>query len=282
MIVVKASADSTGWPSRDTIRSTICHAPAGACGARVPIGTDTTAPDTASSPAGSATCGPPGGITRTGRYKVFPVVGSALLVVALVLMAQIAADTPYLLVAAAMVLFGLGLGGNMQPVVLAVQNAVEPTEIGVATSSVTFARQMGGTLGTAVFLSLLFATAGDRIGGQLQESAGSESFQAAAADPAVAGDPANARIIEAAESGGAGGGASGVLNDSSFLQVADPRLAEPFRVGFSEAMDLVFWLAAGVMVVGFVVITFLREEPLRQRSALQERADAEAAGQAAG
>ena len=61
-----------------------------------------------------------------------------------------------------MLLLGLGLGGNMQPLILAVQNAVARSEMGVATSSVTFFRQMGGTLGTAVFLSILFSTVGDQ------------------------------------------------------------------------------------------------------------------------
>ena len=58
-----------------------------------------------------------------------------------------------------MPIVGLGLGGNMQPIILAIQNAVSPREIGVATSSVTFFRQMGGTLGTAVFLSMLLTNA---------------------------------------------------------------------------------------------------------------------------
>ncbi len=225
-------------------------------------------------------------ISRTGKYKAFPVIGSVLLVVALVLMAQIGADTSYWLVAGSMVLFGLGLGGNMQPVVLAVQNTVPPTEIGVATSSVTFFRQMGGTLGTAVFLSVLFSTVGDRISAAFRAASTDPSFQAAIADPAVIADPANAGVL-AGVSGGAGSSAdmasqSAVLSDSSFLSVIDPRLAQPFRVGFSESMDLVFWLAAGIMLIGLLIIAFLPEHPLRHRSALQERTDdaAEAAAAA--
>ena len=62
-----------------------------------------------------------------------------------------------------MVFFGIGLGFNFQPLTLAVQNAVGRSDIGVATSSATFTRQIGGTLGTAVFLSILFSTVPDKI-----------------------------------------------------------------------------------------------------------------------
>ncbi|MGH8938062.1 MAG: MDR family MFS transporter, partial [Actinomycetes bacterium] len=102
-------------------------------------------------------------IARTGRYKRFPVVGAVLLVVAMGLLSTIAVDTPLWQTLAMATLFGLGLGFNMQPLVLAVQNAVPPRDMGVATSSATFFRQMGGTLGTAVFLSVLFSTVSDKI-----------------------------------------------------------------------------------------------------------------------
>ncbi len=220
-------------------------------------------------------------ISKTGKYKVFPVVGSAVLVVALVLMAQVGADTPLWQVQVAMILFGLGLGGNIQPILLAVQNAVPADEIGVSTSSVTFFRQMGGTLGTSIFLSIVFSTAGSQIATAFQAAATDPQFQAALADPAVTGDPANADVLRTISSGGADvAGQSRILTDSSFLSTIDPRLAEPFRIGFSESMDTAFRVAAGVMLVGFVLVLFLREEPLRQRSALQERTDNDAAHQA--
>jgi MFS family permease len=95
-------------------------------------------------------------IARTGRYKVFPVLGTGLLTVGALMLSRLDVDTSMLYVSAAMVVFGLGLGGNMQPLVLAVQNAAERSDMGIATSSATFFRQMGGTLGVAVFLSILF------------------------------------------------------------------------------------------------------------------------------
>ena len=75
----------------------------------------------------------------------------------------VAADTSLLWVMGGMLFLGLGIGQCMQPLTIIVQNAVPPREIGVATSSATFFRQLGGTLGVAVFLSLLFSTLGGNI-----------------------------------------------------------------------------------------------------------------------
>ncbi|MGN6608095.1 MAG: MDR family MFS transporter, partial [Jatrophihabitans sp.] len=97
---------------------------------------------------------------RTGHYKKLPVIGCVMLIAGLSLLATVGADTPLWQTDLYLVLFGAGLGQNMQTLVLAMQNAVEPRDMGVATSSVTFFRQVGGTLGTAVFLSILFTSAG--------------------------------------------------------------------------------------------------------------------------
>src|ERR1044071_5346324 len=85
------------------------------------------------------------------------------MVASLALFSLIGADTPLWRTMLIMVVMGLGLGGNMQPMITAVQNAVSPREIGVATSSVTFFRSMGGTLGTAIFLSVLFNVLPNKI-----------------------------------------------------------------------------------------------------------------------
>ena len=100
------------------------------------------------------------------------------------------------------ILFGLGLGFTMQPLVLAVQNAVEVRDMGVATSSSLFFRQMGGTLGTAVFLSVLFSTVGPNIAAAFRTASQTPEFQAAVADPAVVADPANAPVLGMLQGGG--------------------------------------------------------------------------------
>ncbi|NDB17669.1 MAG: DHA2 family efflux MFS transporter permease subunit, partial [Actinobacteria bacterium] len=89
-------------------------------------------------------------ISRTGKYKVFPIVGAAVLIVSMASLSYVKPDTSLVLTCSLSALFGFGLGNLLQPTVLAVQNAVSPRDIGVATSSATFFRQMGGTLGTAL------------------------------------------------------------------------------------------------------------------------------------
>jgi EmrB/QacA subfamily drug resistance transporter len=203
---------------------------------------------------------------RTGRYKIFPVVGSAMLVAGLLLLHTVHADTSLVETDLYMLVFGAGLGLNMQSIVLAMQNAVPPKDMGVATSSTTFFRQVGGTLGTAVFLSILFSSAGTKIKGAYEQAAGTPAFQQAAR--------AHPDQFAAIQHGGN-------LNDTNFLHGMAHALAQPFRVGFSDAMDLVFLVGAGVLVIAFVLSLMLREVPLRMVSGLQAAREA-AAGQAPG
>jgi EmrB/QacA subfamily drug resistance transporter len=202
-------------------------------------------------------------ISRTGRYKIYPVIGATLVVVGLLLFSQVTADTALWQTMLVMFLFGYGLGNCMQPLVLAIQNAVPPRDIGVATSSATFFRQMGGTLGVAVFLSVLFSSVPGYLEGALRAAARTAPFQAALADPA------NAQFARGLKDGTASGQ---VLNDSSFLGDLDPRLAHPFQVAFADSMSLVFLCAAIIIFVGLIVVIFLPEVELRTQSGLQAAA----------
>ena len=208
-------------------------------------------------------------ISRTSRYKVFPIIGTALLVAAMFALGQVGVDTPIGSTMAVAALFGIGLGFCMQPLVLAVQNAVPPQDMGVATSSATFFRQMGGTLGTAVFLSILFSTVGDKITSAFRADATDPAFQAALTDPKVLGDPTNKRVVDAITGGG--GLPKGALDDTSFLGKLDDRLARPFLEGFSSSMDLVFTSAALVLVIAFLLSLLLPEEELRTMSGIEAR-----------
>ena len=202
-------------------------------------------------------------IARTGHYRRFPLAGAALMVLGLYLFHTVGADTPLWQTMIAMTFFGVGLGCNMQPVILAVQNAVSPTEMGVATSSVTFFRQMGGTLGAAVFLSVLFSTVTANIASAVDDASRTAEFQSA-----VAANPGDVKLLR---------GGSTNLNDTSFIETMDPTLAYPLKVGFSESMDLIFLVAAGVVMIGLVAVAFLPNVPLRSLSGVQARqADAEA------
>jgi EmrB/QacA subfamily drug resistance transporter len=200
-------------------------------------------------------------IARTGRYRIFPIIGSTLMAIALGLFALIGADTPLWRTMLIMVLMGLGLGGNMQPMITAVQNAVSPREIGVATSSVTFFRSMGGTLGTAIFLSVLFNVLPSKISTAYEAAQRTPEFQ-----QALAADPSQAQVLRQAQGGAA-------LSDTSFLSRLSDVVAHPFKVGFSEGVHVVFLMALAVMIVGLIVVFFLPEIPLSRRSAQQQRAD---------
>ena len=90
-------------------------------------------------------------VSRWGRYKVFPVAGTALMTVGLYLMSTVGVHTGGVTIAAYMAVFGLGLGLVMQVLVVAVQNAVPYSDLGVATSGATFFRSIGGSFGAAAF-----------------------------------------------------------------------------------------------------------------------------------
>ncbi|HMO11294.1 MAG TPA: MFS transporter, partial [Actinotalea sp.] len=212
------------------------------------------------------------------RYKIFPVLGTASLVIGAFLLSELVATSSFGDVAWRSAVFGFGLGFCFQPLVLAVQNAVPPKDMGTATSSSLFFRQMGGTLGTAVFLSILFSTVGDKIRGEFATAVQDPQFQALLRDDAVLADPGNAPVLEALQGGGSGGLS---LDDTSFLAAVDPRLAAPLLQGFSDSVSLVLLTASAVLVSAFLLTWFIPELPLRQVSGIQSRMDEAAAVAAA-
>jgi EmrB/QacA subfamily drug resistance transporter len=182
-------------------------------------------------------------ISRTGRYKRFPVMGLAIVSGAMFLFAQIGVDTPLWQTMTIMGIAGVGLGLCMQTLILAIQNDVSAKDMGVATSSATFFRSIGGTVGTAVFLSILFTVTIDNL-------------------PIAAGSR---------------GGGSIDLNDTSFLAKLTPAQARPILDAFSTGVDTVFMVGGIVVLVAFVLIWFLKEVPLSDKSGIQRAADDEAA-----
>ncbi|MFC6356512.1 MDR family MFS transporter [Luethyella okanaganae] len=219
-------------------------------------------------------------IARTGRYKIFPTIGTAFMAAGFFWFTFATADRPAWFMMVGMLLVGLGLGQLMQTLTIASQNAVAARDMGVATSSSTFFRQIGGTLGTAVLFSVLFTRIPETLAAAFGDSHLLKSLQTAAADPAVQADPANKQILgllsEGAKDPSAIGGA--LDGDTSFLTNSDPRLAEPFLVGFNNAALSVFWVSLAVVLVAFVLSFFLKAPALRTTSGLQEAAnDARAA-----
>ena len=135
-------------------------------------------------------------IARTGKYGIFPVTGTGTTAVGFLILAFITPDKPLWYLMIAMFVVGLGLGQLMQTLTLAVQASADARDIGVATSSATFFRQIGGTLGTAIMLSLLFSLLPANIVGSLSDEQTVTDALDAALDPAVASAPNNAAIMD--------------------------------------------------------------------------------------
>ena len=209
--------------------------------------------------------------SKIGKYRIFMNLGTAVLSAAYAYFFLILeAATPLWMVSGGMVIVGLGLGQLMQTLMVSSQNSVPARDIGVATSSATFFRQMGGTLGVAVFLSILFSRLEETIFTAFGDAALQADLVAATQDPVVLANPANQALLGSLQSGGA---ESALTSDSSFLIGADDRLTAPFRVGFVEAsLDVFFW-AAVVLAIGFAISWFIKEIPLRDKSASQEAAE---------
>lgn len=94
-------------------------------------------------------------ITRTGRYKIYPLVGTMLMTVGLWLLSTMSPDTSLTEASVYMLILGVGVGLVLQVLVVAVQNAVQARDLGVATSSASFFRSLGGSFGTALFGAIL-------------------------------------------------------------------------------------------------------------------------------
>ncbi|WP_235038050.1 MDR family MFS transporter [Microbacterium sp. 18062] len=253
-------------------------------------------------------------IARTGRYRMFPILGTLCLSAGYLALTFLRADGSYAYLAGAMLLLGLGLGQLMQTLTIASQNSVGLRDMGVATSASTFFRQIGGTLGTAVLLSLLFTLVPAGIQTAFADETTLSDALDAALDPAVATAPENAAImseiytpivsslsdaasassvdlsdddqrsafvasvlpqVEQSLTGGGDESSFGgaVMDDTSFLTGADPRLAKPILVGFNDSAVVIYRVALGVVLLAFLLSLFFRTPPLRAKSALQEAAD---------
>jgi EmrB/QacA subfamily drug resistance transporter len=170
-------------------------------------------------------------ISRIGRYRPFPIAGTAVLVVGMFLLSRLGVDTPPWVASAYMVVVGVGLGLVMQVLVLAVQNDARPQEIGVATASATFFRSMGGAFGVALF-GTIFAT---RLSDQL------------------AGLP---RRVTAHLG-------SGVQLNPKQIDQLPPKVHDYVLHAFAHSLSGVFLFGMALALVPFGLSWFLKEKPLR-------------------
>lgn len=195
-------------------------------------------------------------VTRSGRYKGVLLGGVALMVVATFWFGTLAADTPLWRTGVAAGVMGFGIGLCWQVMLIAIQTGVAPQYMGAGMGSFTFFRQIGGTAGIAVFLSMFFGAIGDKVAAAYRAAASDPAYRAALDDPAVTGQAANKVLL------GARDGAV-PMDDSSFLEHADPRLAKPFLDGLAEAMQTVF-VVSGVMLLLALVLAAVPKERRRE------------------
>ncbi|MDX1883731.1 MDR family MFS transporter [Mycolicibacterium sp. 120270] len=173
-------------------------------------------------------------VGRTGRYKVFPVVGTATMAVGFVLLSTMDAATPTWQQSVFLFILGSGIGLCMQVLVLVVQNTASFADLGVATSGVTFFRTIGSSFGAAIFGSLFANFLDARIG------------------PALIASGAPPRAAESPQA----------------LHALSPEAAAPIVEAYADSLGKVFLCAVPVALVGFVVSLFLKEIPLREMEAV--------------
>lgn len=168
-------------------------------------------------------------ISRTGRYRVYPIAGSAVSAVGMWLLSRLEADTPRLEYSIAQAVLGLGIGLIMPVLVLAVQNSVRPADLGTATSANNYFRQIGGSVGAAVFGTLFAGRLADALAVRLPSGAGLP-------DP----ESITPQLVHAME----------------------PALRDAYIQAYADAMPRIFLYLVPVLVLGLFFAFFLKEKPL--------------------
>ncbi|MEU9184284.1 MFS transporter [Streptomyces sp. NPDC048484] len=168
-------------------------------------------------------------ISRSGHYKVYPILGGALSVIGMWLLSRLAADTPRLHFSVWTAVLGAGIGLVMPVLVLAVQNSVHPRDLSTATGANTYFRQIGGSVGAAVFGALLT----DRLADSLAERL-----------PAGAGLPDPESVTP------------------QLVHALPAELREGYIAAYTDAMPRIFLHLVPVLVLGLLVACFLKEKPL--------------------
>ena len=172
-------------------------------------------------------------ITKTGKYKIFPIAGSVLITIGLFLLSRLQVDSPYWYIAIAAFVFGAGLGLTMQPMMVAVQNAVGFRDMGAATSSITFTRSLGSAIGTAIFGAILNI----RLADHLADGFGGNAPQIAASTEAT--------------------------NNIQAMQHLEEPVKGIVLGAYTDAITDLFIVAIPFVLIGLVIAFFLREIPLK-------------------
>jgi EmrB/QacA subfamily drug resistance transporter len=167
-------------------------------------------------------------ISRVGRYRMFPIIGTAVMTIGLFLLSTLGVGTPALAASAYMAVLGIGLGMVMQVLVLAVQNTADYRDLGVATSGTTLFRSAGGSVGVSLFGAIFAAGLASRL---------AAAFPPGTAMPAMSDPAAVAHLPAAAR--------------------------DIYLAAFTAALHPVFLSAAAISALAFALTFLLREAPLR-------------------
>jgi EmrB/QacA subfamily drug resistance transporter len=172
-------------------------------------------------------------ISLLGRYKIFPIIGTALASIGMYLLSTIQVDTPYWQLALYLFILGLGIGNVMQVLIIAVQNSVNPRDVGVATSGSTFFRSVGGTIGTALFGAVMTSRLTQELLAHLPAGAATST------------------------------GIADMTSAMSKVSTLPPTVKPVVLEAFTNALSSVFLTAVPILVVGFVFALLLKDEHLR-------------------
>ncbi|MFE6226830.1 MFS transporter [Streptomyces sp. NPDC057854] len=176
-------------------------------------------------------------ISRTGRYKIYPLLGSALAVAGMALLSRMDTGTPRLTHSLWQAVLGTGIGLIMPVLILAVQNSVRPADLGTATSAHNYFRQIGGSVGAAIFGTLFAARLDSALADRLPALQDPAAAGAAALPPAEAITPQTVHALP-------------------------PALRDLYIQAYADAMPRIFLYLVPVLVLGLVLAFFLKEQPL--------------------
>ncbi|MFE9986816.1 MFS transporter [Streptomyces sp. NPDC005381] len=175
-------------------------------------------------------------ISRTGRYKLFPILGGALSVIGMWLLSHLEVDTPRLHYSLWMAVLGAGIGMVMPVLVLAVQNSVRPADLGTATSANNYFRQIGGSVGAAIFGTMFANRLADALAERLPARAGAPAGEAESITPQL-------------------------------VHAMPAALRDQYIGAYADAMPRIFLYLVPVLVLGLVIAFFLKEKPLVSHNA---------------
>lgn len=185
-------------------------------------------------------------ITKTSRYRMFPILGTVLVGIAMVLMTTLTADTPIWLICVYLFVFGAGLGSIMQVVVLVVQNSVPAKDVGTATSTNNYFREVGSALGVAVFGAIFTSRLTEKL---------TDVFTQAGASPSDASS------------------ATATL-DPAALNKLPSAVHDLVVAAYADSLAPVFWYLVPLIAIAFVLSLFLKNIPLSDVSGMVARGEA--------